>query len=159
MADIHITNNFNAPVGQHIDHVDRIDFRMDGDGNFSFGHVDEMGMVKNKPSNASTDIPTAARMAEAVEKTIRDGYWWGNTAWCVVFRVMQMMGYKGSQTDFVREVDKWPFSYAIQYKCNIDSVGKPLRKGTMVRDVEYWQQDGAQPQYVRLANELMKILQ
>lgn len=158
MADIHITNNFNAPVGQHIDHVDKIEFCMDGEGNFSFGHVDEMKMTKGLSSQASTDFPSAERMAEAVEKTIRGGYWWGNTAWSVVYRVMQMKGYKGSQTDFVREVETWPFSYKIPYKCNIDSVGKPLRKGTMVRDLEYWQQDGAQAQYIRLGNEMMKIL-
>ena len=41
MADIHITNNFNAPIGQHIDHVDTINFRMDGDGTFHFGMVEE----------------------------------------------------------------------------------------------------------------------
>ena len=41
-SEIHITNNFNAPIGQHIDHVDTINFRMDGDGNFHFGMVDEL---------------------------------------------------------------------------------------------------------------------
>ena len=40
-GDIHITNNFNAPIGQHIDHVDTINFRMDGDGTFHFGMVEE----------------------------------------------------------------------------------------------------------------------
>ena len=39
-SEIHITNNFNAPIGQHIDHVDTINFRMDGDGTFHFGMVD-----------------------------------------------------------------------------------------------------------------------
>ena len=41
-SEIHITNNFNAPIGQHIDHVDTINFRMDGDGTFHFGKVDNM---------------------------------------------------------------------------------------------------------------------
>ena len=40
-GDINITNNFNAPIGQHIDHVDTINFRMDGDGTFHFGMVEE----------------------------------------------------------------------------------------------------------------------
>jgi hypothetical protein len=39
-SEIHITNNFNAPIGQHIDHVDTINFRMDGDGTFHFGMVE-----------------------------------------------------------------------------------------------------------------------
>ena len=30
--EIHITNNFNAPIGQHIDHVDNISLHMDARG-------------------------------------------------------------------------------------------------------------------------------
>ena len=41
-GDIHITNNYYAPIGQHIDHVDTLNFRMDGDGTFHFGHVEEI---------------------------------------------------------------------------------------------------------------------
>ncbi len=36
---INITNNFNAPIGQHIDHVDTVNFTMDKDGNFRFENV------------------------------------------------------------------------------------------------------------------------
>lgn len=39
-SEIHITNNFNAPIGQHINHVDTINFRMDGDGTFHFDMVE-----------------------------------------------------------------------------------------------------------------------
>ena len=41
MSDINITNNFNAPIGQHIDHVDTINLQMDGDGQFHFGMVEK----------------------------------------------------------------------------------------------------------------------
>lgn len=41
-SEIHITNNFNAPIGQHIDHVDTINFRMDGEGRFEFGIVENV---------------------------------------------------------------------------------------------------------------------
>ena len=44
-GDINITNNFNAPIGQHIDHVDTINFRMDGEGTFHFGMVEEANTV------------------------------------------------------------------------------------------------------------------
>lgn len=44
-GDINITNNFNAPIGQHIDHVDTINFRMDGDGTFHFGMVEEANLT------------------------------------------------------------------------------------------------------------------
>lgn len=51
-SEIHITNNFNAPIGQHIDHVDTINFRMDGEGKFHFGMV-ENANVENVSSNDS----------------------------------------------------------------------------------------------------------
>ena len=44
---IHITNNYYAPIGQHIDHVDTINFSMDGDGTFHFSNV---GQVAGPPS-------------------------------------------------------------------------------------------------------------
>ena len=44
-GDINITNNFNAPIGQHIDHVDTINFRMDGDGTFHFGMVEDTNVT------------------------------------------------------------------------------------------------------------------
>ena len=34
-GEVHITNNFNAPIGQHIDHVDTITLRMARDCNFN----------------------------------------------------------------------------------------------------------------------------
>lgn len=50
MSDINITNNFNAPIGQHIDHVDTIDFHMDGEGNFQFGMVEKVNSLTPDPS-------------------------------------------------------------------------------------------------------------
>ena len=41
-SGISITNNFNAPIGQFIEHVDTVNFRMDGEGNFHFGNVGQM---------------------------------------------------------------------------------------------------------------------
>ena len=51
MGDINITNNFNAPIGQHIDHVDTIDFHMDGEGNFQFGMVEKVNQNENQNQN------------------------------------------------------------------------------------------------------------
>ena len=55
MADINITNNFNAPIGQHIDHVDTIDFHMDGEGNFQFGMVEKVNQNQNENQNQIHD--------------------------------------------------------------------------------------------------------
>ena len=54
-GEIHITNNFNAPIGQHIDHVDVINFHMDGDGTFHFGGVDAVHVTKDVPAQLKTE--------------------------------------------------------------------------------------------------------
>ena len=54
-GDISITNNFNAPIGQHIDHVDTINFRMDGDGTFHFGMVEETNLAAGSGDRRARD--------------------------------------------------------------------------------------------------------
>ena len=57
-GDIHITNNYYAPIGQHIDHVDTLNFRMDGDGTFHFGYVEEIagsGSVSSDENQVTQD--------------------------------------------------------------------------------------------------------
>jgi hypothetical protein len=99
-------------------------------------------------------MPTAEQMASAVETTLKAGLWWGNTAWSVVFRVMQMMGYKGSITQFIDIVGNLAFSKEFPYKCNMDAISKPLRNGKMSRDLERWQEDGVPQKYIKLASTL-----
>jgi hypothetical protein len=54
-GDINITNNFNAPIGQHIDHVDTINFRMDGDGTFHFGMVEKASVTEEVSEQLRTE--------------------------------------------------------------------------------------------------------
>ena len=53
MGDINITNIFNAPIGQHIDHVDTVNLQMDGDGQFHFGMVERVNENPSTPSKGS----------------------------------------------------------------------------------------------------------
>ena len=64
-SEIHITNNFNAPIGQHIDHVDTINFRMDGDGTFHFGMVED---VKKKDGDRSDEASDGQRIGCCLEQ-------------------------------------------------------------------------------------------
>ena len=66
-SEIHITNNFNAPIGQHIDHVDTINFRMDGDGNFHFGMVENVKEKKQKAEKWEDLLPKELSSEEAKE--------------------------------------------------------------------------------------------
>ena len=54
-SEVHITNNFNAPIGQHIDHVDLINFRMDGEGNFHFEMVENANAIAEEESKTNKD--------------------------------------------------------------------------------------------------------
>ena len=53
--EIHITNNYNAPIGQKIDHVDTIHFRMDGDGTFHFGTVSKLKQDRPLPPELTSN--------------------------------------------------------------------------------------------------------
>ena len=92
------------------------------------------------------------------EKTIKDGHWWGNVSWSVVYRIYQMKGYQGTVSQFVRDVSQWPFTMHIRYDCNDDAVGKPIRTGKISRSLDKWAEDGASSQFIILGKELMKAL-
>ena len=64
-SEIRITNNFNAPIGQHIDHVDTINFRMDGDGQFHFGMVETVSDEQTAQAAA-----TAQESGASVQATV-----------------------------------------------------------------------------------------
>lgn len=103
-------------------------------------------------------VPPSNIMVKVVEKTINDGFWWGNISWSVVYRIYQIKGYRESISQFVREVQKWPFTIPIRYDCNDDSVGKPIRSGKICRDIDKWEEDGAPTQFCILGNALIKEL-
>ena len=67
-GDIHITNNYYAPIGQHIDHVDTLNFRMDGDGTFHFGHVEEI----TGNGSVSSDEKKVTNSQSSQESTVKE---------------------------------------------------------------------------------------
>ena len=110
------------------------------------------------PLHKGGDLPAPEAMVWAVEKTIKDGHWWGNVSWSVVYRIYQMKGYQGTVSQFVRDVSQWPFTMQIRYDCNDDAVGKPIRTGKISRSLDKWPEDGASSQFIILGEALMKAL-
>jgi len=108
--------------------------------------------------NADKEPPSAAEMAAACEKTKGEGLWWGDASWSVVFRVYCIKGYKGSMKSFIDEVQKWDFKQTFKYKCNKDSVGKPLQRGKITGPIDKWASDGAMAREVKLGERLIAIL-
>ena len=149
-APIIINNNyFNAPVGQHNDHVESVNFSMGKDGSISYQHIRRTGQET---------IPLELIM-KAVEQTMTQGLWWASTAWAVVYRIYQIMGYAGSIRQFVRDVADWPFERDPEYECNYDAVCKPIRSGKLSGTPDVWASNGATDQYVILGEELLKELE
>lgn len=94
-------------------------------------------------------------MTKAVEKTVAMGLWGSNTCWSVVYAVCQKLGYKGGYSDFVRDVDSWPFSKPVRYQCTIDSVSRPLRNPKMLAPIREWEEAGVKKAFCLLADTLL----
>lgn len=141
-------NSFNAPVGQHNDHVDTVNFSMDKEGGISFQHVRRTGKSVIQPEV----------MAKALERTMEEGYWWASTAWAVAYRIYQMEGFTGSIRQFVREVQEWPWQKALAFPCTYDSIQKPIVSGKLSGSIDKWEEDGASEQMQRLAQRLIDLL-
>ena len=122
------------------------------------GEVESAATASHSDHHKGGELPAPEAMAWAVEKTIKDGYWWGNVSWSVVYRIYQMKGYQGTVSQFVRDVSQWPFTMPIRYDCNDDAVGKPIRAGKISRSLDKWAEDGASSQFVILGEALMKTL-
>lgn len=104
------------------------------------------------------ELPTNRQMAKACEMTMEDGLWWGHATWAVVFRVYQTLGFKGSVSEFVREVKVWTWKKDPEYQCSDDSVGKPLREGKLVMPIEKWEGEGVMKRCITLASRLLNLL-
>lgn len=113
----------------------------------------DKAMVKVEDS----DLPTREAMIQAVEATEKEGLWWSSRSWAVVFRVYQMKGYKGSISEFVREVKAWGLK--TDHECNYDAVQKPVASGILSGTPERWKANGAQGQTVKLAEALLRELE
>ena len=102
--------------------------------------------------------PTPIEMVEACVQTRNDCLWWGDASWSIVYRVYCIKGFKGSVTNFVDEVMKWPMPKNFPYNCNKDSVRKPLRRVKITGPIENWGSEGAQSREVKLGERLLEIL-
>lgn len=95
-------------------------------------------------------------MIRAIKETVKQGLWWSNRSWAVVYRVWQMKGYMQGFSQFINEVKEWGLD--IGFECNYDAVQKPITSGVLVGTTDRWIANCAQPQAVNLANALLEIL-
>ena len=106
---------------------------------------------------AEDAMPTKEQMCAAINETVKQGLWWSNRSWAVVYRVYQMKGYMKGFSQFVREVETWDVKMA--FECNYDALQKPISGGTLLGSPDKWEAQGAPPQAVKLPQALIAILE
>ena len=147
-SEIHITNNFNAPIGQHIDHVDTINFRMDGDGNFHFGMVDSVSTAKTATEGKKrVDTKLLAKVLNKCEAFI-----WGKSAYGIVFCVCRdLYNLENNASNFERllaetgiEIPDGTINAAVN------------RNPWMKLNIEKWEQHCAMQRALKLRDEFKR---
>lgn len=144
------TYNFNAPIGQFIDHVDTINFRMDGDGEFHFGHVDNIQTKRKELNNE--------QLARAIERCQQ--YFWGNSAYAVVFCLCRDdYDSKMSQTGFEKMVEALPYKKGRDYNCPSGTIANAFSDNPIFREhTDHWDDFEPLPRIIKLRDELRKEL-
>ena len=168
---VHITNHnkFEKGVGAFITNLNHLTLVMDAEGNMKMD-LGALGIgpqttaeqedeaVGHDESDGRERLPTDKQMAIVCEQTLKEGLWWGNTPWSVVYRIYCIKGYKGTIADFIDDVQRWPFKKPFAKKCNRYSVEKPLRRAKIMGPIEKWRADGASEREIKLGERLAELL-
>ena len=144
------TYNFNAPIGQFIDHVDTINFRMDGNGEFHFGKVDN---IQTKRKELSSE-----QLARAIERCQK--YFWGNSAYAVVFCLCRdEYDSKMTKMGFEKMVEALPYQNARDYNCPLGTIANAFSDNPIFREkADSWDDFKPLPRIIKLRDELRKEL-
>lgn len=153
-SEIHITNNFNAPIGQHIDHVDTINFSMDGDGTFHFGTVENMKKETTKQKELNME-----ELARAIENC--QVYFWGNSAYAVLFCICRD-DYKRenlSMSKFENMIEMLPYKQKRSHTCPAGTIANAFSDNPIYsKAIDSWNTTNAKERILKLRNMLRKEL-
>lgn len=166
---VHITNHntFQKGVGAFVTNLNHLTIVMDSEGNMKMDASQVPTMphtkvdVEQSPEGEAQEgdkLPSAEEMVAACEKTREEALWWGNASWSVMYRIYCILGYKGNEETFMKEVENWPFKKPFKYVCNRSALDRPLRRGRINGPLEKWAADGAAVREVKLGGRLMEIL-
>lgn len=151
---INFTFNFNAPVGQNIAHVDKLEAHFDKD--MTMQVVDTASLcreeAKSSPKLCHEEL---ARAVEAVQS-----YFWAQSSWAVVYCVCRdHLDMAMSVVDFERMIETLPFTRTPDYPCPKGTVQKALdNNGYMKYPIARWQEYGAKKRALQLAEKLASAL-
>lgn len=149
-SEVNITNNFYAPIGQKIDHVDTINFRMDGDGTFHFG---EVGSVEKQQG-----VLDRERLARAIENS--QDCFWANSSYAVLYCICRDdFGKDMAQTAFESFVQNLPYKKKLDYICTSGTIANAMINNNFYRSrVDKWEKMCVPSRVLKLLEKLRKEL-
>ena len=182
MNTLNFTFTFNAPVGQNIAHVDRLEAHFDKDMTMQ---VVDTATLEASPHpkarkrdssgeiNLSSSQPTLLsrrpeerglqtslneeRLARAVEAT--QSFFWAQSAWAVVYCVCRdhlRMG--DNMSEFERMVEELPFTKKV-VECPAGTVQRTISNNEYMKySIHRWGELGAKSRAVVLAQKLVEAL-
>ena len=139
-TQVNITNNFNAPIGQHIDHVDTINFRMDGDGTFHFGQVDSMAAQPDVATPVTSPLDGGLLKPYAAAMESVQGFMWGQSSYAVLFCVLRdHHNYPNNMSQFEQEADALAAQGRWERRCPAKTISDAFRRNRfLLHHIDDW---------------------
>ena len=143
--------NFFQPVGQFIEHVDTINFRMDGDGTFHFENIG----TANMDNPAKTASEGGKRVdSESLSRALKgcEAFIWGNAAYSIAFCVCRdLYNLENNASNFERLLAEAGFEIPE------GTINAALNRNTWMRlNIEKWERHGAKQRALKLRDEFRR---
>ena len=173
MNTLNFTFNFNAPVGQNIAHVDRLEAHFDKD--MTMQVVDTATLEASPRPSPATPSPygysplkrgefrgmqtslNEERLVCAIEAV--QSFFWAQSAWAVVYCVCRdHLGVTESMTDFERRVETFPFTKRV-VECPAGTVQRTISNNEYMKySIHRWGELGAKSRAILLAEKLVEAI-
>ena len=152
---INFTFNFNAPVGQNIAHVDKLEAHFDKDMTMQVVDTATLCHKGMRQGEVRFSVEDLARAVEACQ-----AYFWAQSSWAVVYCVCRdHLSMSMSVVDFERMVEALPFTHTPDYQCPKGTVQKALDNNDYMKyPIARWQECGAKKRALQLTEKLVDEL-
>ena len=126
-STLNFTFNFNAPVGQNIAHVDKLEAHFDKD--MTMQVVDTASLCREEAK--SSPKLCHEELARAVEAT--QSFFWAQSSWAVVYCVCrEHLGIADNMSEFEKCVQGLTFTKKV-YECPTGTIQKALANNEYMR--------------------------
>ena len=146
---INFTFNFNAPVGQNIAHVDKLEAHFDKE--MSMQVVDTAAICRDEAEETAGCSPE--RLARAIEAV--QSFFWAQSSWAVVYCVCRdHLEMTNNMSEFERMVEALPFTKHV-VECPEGTIRRAISNNDyMSRAIHRWPEGRARLLAEKLISEM-----